>query len=111
MEQYGNLYILKSEKTLFIAKIKKLIFGDSKALFDKGNQSINEYYKNKLPDITFWYQRYYYYSRFDEGIQMDYESWWSVTPEELAIYIATICVDKIVVDGFCGSGGNVIHVY
>jgi trimethylguanosine synthase len=36
--------------------------------------------------------------------------WWSVTPEELAAYIANLCVDKVVVDGFCGSGGNVIQV-
>ena len=36
--------------------------------------------------------------------------WWSVTPEELAIYTASFCTDKIIVDGFCGSGGNVIQV-
>ena len=29
---------------------------------------------NNIPDITFWYQRYYYYRRFDEGIKMDSES-------------------------------------
>jgi hypothetical protein len=36
--------------------------------------------------------------------------WWSVTPEELAKYTASLCRDKIVADGFCGSGGNVIQV-
>jgi hypothetical protein len=33
-----------------------------------------------------------------------------VTPEELAKYTATLCEGKVVADGFCGSGGNVIQV-
>jgi hypothetical protein len=28
----------------------------------------------------------------------------------LAIYTAKFCVDKVIVEGFCGSGGNVIQV-
>jgi hypothetical protein len=43
--------------------------------------------------------------------RVDYLGWWSVTPEELASYTAQLCKDKVVVDGFCGSGGNVIQVY
>jgi hypothetical protein len=114
LDKSGNLYITKSINMLFIAKVKKVNFSDSGDLFDKGKVSLSKYFHqdvNNIPDITFWYQRYYYYSRFDEGIQMDYESWYSVTPEELAKYIANLCVDKVVVDGFCGSGGNVIQVY
>ena len=30
--------------------------------------------RNSASDITFWYQRYYYYSKYDEGIHMDEES-------------------------------------
>ena len=114
LEECGNIYVLKSETTFFISKIRKIIFNDSNELFEKGKKSLGNYFKedlNSIPDITFWYQRYYYYSRFDEGIQMDYESWWSVTPEELAAYTANLCIDKVVVDAFCGSGGNVIQVY
>ena len=62
------------------------------------------------PDIKFWQQRYYYFSLFDKGIKMDFESWYSVTPEELSIYIAKQCKGLKVVDAFCGSGGNTIQV-
>jgi hypothetical protein len=38
--------------------------------------------------------------------------WYSVTPEELAKYIALAITNKnsVVVDAFCGSGGNAIQV-
>ena len=41
-----------------------------------------------------------------------YTGWYSVTPEELAKYIALAVTkpDSVVVDAFCGSGGNVIQV-
>jgi hypothetical protein len=128
LEQCGNIYVVKNDNTYFIAKIRKVQFDDtnsnSNELFEKGKKDLGNYFKEdikNIPDITFWYQRYYYYQRFDEGIQMDYESknvgfmtlgWYSVTPEELAKYTAELCgKEKIVVDGFCGSGGNVIQVY
>ena len=40
---------------------------------------------------------------------MDYESWYSVTPESIAKYISLLTRGKIIIDGFCGSGGNVIQ--
>jgi hypothetical protein len=47
-------------------------------LFEKGKIFKKEQNqdKNKLSaiDITYWYQRYYYYSKYDEGILMDQES-------------------------------------
>ena len=58
-------------------------------------------------------QRYYYFSLFDQGIKMDDESWYSVTPEEIAIYIAGLVKDNkesVITDAFCGCGGNVIQV-
>jgi len=33
-----------------------------------------------------------------------------VTPEELAKYTASLVKDKVICEGFCGSGGNVIQV-
>ena len=57
-------------------------------------------------------QRYYYFSLFDQGIKMDDESWYSVTPEEIAIYIAGLVKDNkesVITDAFCGCGGNVIQ--
>jgi trimethylguanosine synthase len=42
---------------------------------------------------------------------MDFESWYSVTPEELATYTAKLCgSNAVIVDAFCGPGGNVIQV-
>jgi hypothetical protein len=69
--------VAKSDSTYFIAKIKKVQFDESNELFEKGKKNLGNYFKEDLkniPDITFWYQRYYYYRRFDEGIKMDYES-------------------------------------
>lgn len=36
----------------------------------------------------YWSQRYKYFSRFDEGIQIDEESWFMVTHEDIADRIA-----------------------
>lgn len=121
LEKHGNINFLQKENKTYSALIRKVDFEDNfKDLFEKGKSNLGTYFKQELgsiPDITFWYQRYYYYSRFDEGIQMDNEcnkkfnlGWWSVTPEEISKYIAEICKGKIVIDGFCGSGGNVIQV-
>lgn len=58
------------------------------------------------------YQRYRLFSRFDEGIQLDHESWYSVTPEEIAKHIAQRCVTNetsVVLDPFCGAGGSAIQ--
>jgi methylase of polypeptide subunit release factors len=57
----------------------------------------------------YWVQRYRYFSRFDEGIEMDPEGWYSVTPEKIAAHIAERCRCDLVVDAFCGMGGNAIQ--
>lgn len=62
----------------------------------------------------YYEQRYRLFSRFDEGIMLDEESWYSVTPEPIARHIAERCIAKdstgtIVIDAFCGAGGNTIQ--
>ncbi|XP_059481569.1 uncharacterized protein LOC132200254 [Neocloeon triangulifer] len=57
----------------------------------------------------YWAKRYQLFSRFDEGIRLDEESWFSVTPEEIAKHIAERCQSDVIVDGFCGAGGNSIQ--
>ncbi|XP_065185203.1 trimethylguanosine synthase-like [Sycon ciliatum] len=57
----------------------------------------------------FWSQRYRFFSRFDDGIELDDESWYSVTPEKIAEHIAERCQCDLVVDAFCGAGGNTIQ--
>ncbi|KAF7814567.1 trimethylguanosine synthase-like [Senna tora] len=57
----------------------------------------------------YWFQRYCLFSKYDEGIKMDEEGWFSVTPEEIAIRHAERCTDKVVIDSFSGVGGNAIQ--
>ncbi|XP_075405789.1 trimethylguanosine synthase [Tenrec ecaudatus] len=61
----------------------------------------------------YWAQRYRLFSRFDDGIKLDKEGWFSVTPEKIAEHIASRVGESftgsIVVDAFCGVGGNTIQ--
>ncbi|KAL7299990.1 trimethylguanosine synthase [Trichogramma pretiosum] len=57
----------------------------------------------------FWIKRYQLFSKFDQGIKLDYESWFSVTPEKIARHIAERCKCKIIIDAFAGAGGNTIN--
>ncbi|KAI7898267.1 RNA cap guanine-N2 methyltransferase-domain-containing protein [Cokeromyces recurvatus] len=57
----------------------------------------------------YYFQRYNYFSKFDQGILMDKEGWFSVTPEKIAQHIATRCQTDIIIDAFCGCGGNAIQ--
>ena len=62
------------------------------------------------PDIAkYWAQRYRLFSRFDDGIKMDKEGWFSVTPERIAKHIAERCRCDLSIDAFCGVGGNAIQ--
>ncbi|XP_020523796.1 trimethylguanosine synthase isoform X4 [Amborella trichopoda] len=62
------------------------------------------------PCITkYWYQRYNLFSRYDEGIEMDEEGWFSVTPEDIAIRHAEKSGNGLVIDCFSGVGGNAIQ--
>ncbi|KAI7724910.1 hypothetical protein M8C21_007868 [Ambrosia artemisiifolia] len=59
----------------------------------------------------YWLQRYSLFSRYDEGIKMDEEGWFSVTPEEIAVRHAqrSVAGGVVVVDCFAGVGGNSIQ--
>ncbi|KAJ4958834.1 hypothetical protein NE237_025945 [Protea cynaroides] len=57
----------------------------------------------------YWLQRYSLFSRYDEGIQMDEEGWFSVTPEKIAISHAQRSGGGTVIDCFTGVGGNAIQ--
>nr|XP_012427432.4 trimethylguanosine synthase isoform X1 [Taeniopygia guttata] len=63
--------------------------------------------------VKYWAQRYRLFSRFDEGIKLDREGWFSVTPEKIAEHIAIRVSQSfncdIIVDAFCGVGGNAIQ--
>ena len=53
-------------------------------------------------------QRLRLFSLYPEGCLLDEEGWYSVTPERVANQIAERCRSDIVVDAFCGVGGNAI---
>ncbi len=78
---------------------------------DCGDGITNPYDKEEVPD-KFWSQRRRLFTRFDEGIRLDKESWYSVTPEAIANHISAHLVsnrdDAIILDPFCGCGGNAI---
>lgn len=57
----------------------------------------------------YWCQRYLLFSKFDDGIKMDEEGWFSVTSEAIAKHHAVRCGYGIVVDCFTGVGGNTIQ--
>ncbi|XP_031492357.1 uncharacterized protein LOC116258961 isoform X2 [Nymphaea colorata] len=58
----------------------------------------------------YWHQRYSLFARFDEGIKLDEEGWFSVTPESLAKHHASRCHGGIIIDCFTGVGGNAIQL-
>ncbi|XP_026231051.1 trimethylguanosine synthase [Anabas testudineus] len=67
------------------------------------------------PELAkYWAQRYRLFSRFDDGIRLDREGWFSVTPERIAEHIAlrvehSFKDSQLVIDAFCGVGGNAIQ--
>ena len=86
--------------------------GPTAVLADGVNSSENSFLTNPElePAIAkYWAQRYRLFSRFDEGIIMDKEGWFSVTPERIAEHIAERCRCDLIIDAFCGVGGNAIQ--
>lgn len=59
--------------------------------------------------IKYWLQRYSLFSKYDEGIKLDEEGWFSVTPEVIAEHQALRCPTGLVIDAFTGVGGNAIQ--
>lgn len=61
----------------------------------------------------YYRQRYDFFHLFDEGIQIDEEGWFSVTPERIAHHTAQAIFDRhgqgIIWDAFGGVGGNAIQ--
>lgn len=81
---------------------------------DCGDGIKNPHPKEEVPD-KFWAQRRRLFSRYDDGIQLDKESWYSVTPEAIAGHIAKRMADDsnekegaVILDAFCGCGGNAV---
>ena len=81
LERLGPINIIKISNSpkIYINKMKKVDFEDHfNDLYEKGKifrkSDLKDYNKKSIPHLNFWYQRYYYYSQYDEGIMMDRES-------------------------------------
>ena len=72
------------------------------------------YYSVSLTTHRYWKQGYEIFSRYDDGIWMTDNSWFEVTHESIAQKIAQYVAEHtpknrvVVLDPFCGVGGNVI---
>lgn len=104
----------KKQKTSHKTKHADLPNGDC------GDGIVNPFPKDEVED-KYWAQRKRFFSKFDNGIQLDKESWYSVTPEAIADHISKRMVKDIessrkeeksggaiILDAFCGCGGNAI---
>jgi len=80
---------------------------------DCGDGIKNPFSKDEVPN-KYWAQRKRLFSKYDDGIQLDKESWYSVTPEAIATHIAKRISamtkedgkKRVILDAFCGVGGN-----
>ena len=81
LEYLGPINIIKPENSnhLLINKMILVKFNDHfDDLLEKGKinrkAQLKDNNKKSIPDLKFWHQRYYYYSKYEEGIMMDNES-------------------------------------
>ncbi|CAK9872952.1 unnamed protein product [Sphagnum jensenii] len=94
-EQNGKNFAMQSEMIKSLAENQQDFDGVGKEMRTR----ISKY----------WYQRYRLFAKYDEGIKMDEEGWFSVTPETIAEHQASRCPAGVVVDAFVGVGGNAIQ--
>ena len=108
---YGNICEVKRSTRLVKLPISY------KNSVDK--EIMNCYDFNRPLDVheKYWDQRYRLLSKYDKGILLDTESWYSITPEIIAKHIAKRCMIQFnkhkiklnnILDCFCGCGGNSI---
>ncbi|KAI4389895.1 hypothetical protein MLD38_002065 [Melastoma candidum] len=100
---YGQSTARKRKKKVRKPHSQKKVLQDPEEL----SFPLNEKYSAVIE--KYWLQRYILFSRFDDGVKMDEEGWFSVTPETIAKHHAFRCAGGVVVDGFTGVGGNAIH--
>ncbi|KTW26450.1 hypothetical protein T552_02929 [Pneumocystis carinii B80] len=104
---------LRQEEIDAGASIKYDEYGESYIII---KQTIVRHSRSNFPSKLnkYWHQRHRLFKYFDRGIWLDEESWYSVTPEPLGRQIATHLSKMhdrnfVVIDGFCGAGGNAIQ--
>ena len=76
--QYNKAYREKTKQEI-PERTKAEIFELEKQTYEMMPRDIQKFYRS----------RYFLFSKFDRGIKIDKEGWYSVTPEPLANYLAT----------------------
>ncbi|WWD20242.1 hypothetical protein CI109_104718 [Kwoniella shandongensis] len=68
-------------------------------------------YDEVPPDLTKYYaQRHLLLPQYDTlPLLLDHTGWFSITPQSIAAHIAQRCACDLIVDAFCGVGGNAIE--
>ncbi|WWC92747.1 uncharacterized protein L201_007706 [Kwoniella dendrophila CBS 6074] len=68
-------------------------------------------YRNVPKDLIKYYaQRKLYFPLYDElPLLLDETGWFSITPQPIAKHIAERCSCDLIIDAFCGVGGNTIE--
>jgi trimethylguanosine synthase len=57
-----------------------------------------------------WYQRQFLLPEYDRlPLLLDDTGWFSITPQPIAAHIAERCSSDVIIDAFCGVGGNTIE--
>jgi len=57
-----------------------------------------------------WYQRLFLLPEYDIlPLLLDDTGWFSITPQPIAAHIAERCTSDVIIDAFCGVGGNTIE--
>ncbi|EDW83304.2 uncharacterized protein Dwil_GK22390 [Drosophila willistoni] len=94
------LHRTRKDKWLKAKELKKKI---------RDISNIPQFMQDENPLKKYWFKRFSLFSRFDQGIRLDRESWFSVTPERIAKQTANRLACDLIVDAFCGCGGNAIQ--
>ena len=63
-----------------------------------------------MADEIDWYQRQFLLPEYDRlPLLLDDTGWFSITPQPIAAHIAERCSSDVIIDAFCGVGGNTIE--
>lgn len=104
LDSKSDPFMSKQEKKVKRKHRRKKLYYETE---DLEFQKMPEAYSATIE--KYWCQRYILFSRFDDGVKMDEEGWFSVTPEIIAHHQASRCAGGTLIDCFTGAGGNAIQ--
>lgn len=84
---------------------------------DKAHTIVDLTNIHDFPELKKYYaQRFRYFTKYEQGIKLDYDMWFSVTPETIAKHVAQQVYasygetkNLTILDAFTGAGSNAIH--